>query len=132
MEMYIRLSFPFYSEQIKATTNENPTKVNKDIRYSVKVDVEEQIDKVLEDRVPNNYTHVYLGETPKAMQEIGWSQLPMLMTNRHVYSVINSEEARKEGRYKGIRNYHNLGKDKFMQVLKDIEKPVMMIKSEHG
>lgn len=120
---------PFYSEQIKATTNENPTKVNKDIRYSVKVDVEEQIDKVLEDRVPNNYTHVYLGETPKAMQEIGWSQLPMLMTNRHVYSVINSEEARKEGRYKGIRNYHNLGKDKFMQVLKDIEKPVMMIKS---
>ena len=41
---------PFYSEQIKATTNENPTKVNKDIRYSVKVDVEEQIDKVLKDQ----------------------------------------------------------------------------------
>lgn len=120
---------PFYSEQIKQTTNENPTKENKDIRYSIKVDLEKQIDHVLDDTVPENYTHVYLGETTQALKEIGWTELPMLMTNQHVYSVINSELAEEKGRYKKIRNYHGLGKKKFMQVLKDIEKPVMMIKS---
>ena len=121
---------PFYSEQIKQITNENPTKENKDIRYSISVDLDKQIDDVLNDTVPKDYTHVYLGETTKALKELGWNDLPMLMTNQHVYSVIN-EKKDKGARYKKIRNYHNLGKEKFMQVLEDIERPWMIIKSNN-
>ena len=111
-------------------TNEKPTKENKDIRYSVSVDLDKQIDDVLNDTVPKDYTHVYLGETTKALKELGWNDLPMLMTNQHVYSVIN-EKKDKGARYKKIRNYHNLGKEKFMQVLEDIERPWMIIKSNN-
>jgi hypothetical protein len=111
-------------------TNEKPTKENKDIRYSISVDLDKQIDDVLNDTVPKDYTHVYLGETTKALKELGWNDLPMLMTNQHVYSVINGKED-KGARYKKIRNYHNLGKEKFMQVLEDIESPWMIIKSNN-
>lgn len=111
-------------------TNEKPTKENKDIRYSISVDLDKQIDDVLNDTVPKDYTHVYLGETTKALKELGWNDLPMLMTNQHVYSVINGKED-KGARYKKIRNYHNLGKEKFMHVLEDIESPWMIIKSNN-
>ena len=111
-------------------TNEKPTKENKDIRYSISVDLDKQIDDVLNDTVPKDYTHVYLGETTKALKELGWNDLPMLMTNQHVYSVINGKED-KGARYKKIRNYHNLGKEKFMQVFEDIESPWMIIKSNN-
>lgn len=111
-------------------TNEKPTKENKDIRYSISVDLDKQIDDVLNDTVPKDYTHVYLGETTKALKELGWNDLPMLMTNQHVYSVIN-EKKDKGARYKKIRNYHNLGKEKFMHVLEDIESPWMIIKSNN-
>lgn len=108
----------------------NVVEENKDIRYSISVDLDKQIDDVLNDTVPKDYTHVYLGETTKALKELGWNDLPMLMTNQHVYSVIN-EKKDKGARYKKIRNYHNLGKEKFMQVLEDIERPWMIIKSNN-
>ena len=44
---------------------------NKDIRYSISVDLDKQIDDVLNDTVPKDYTHVYLGETTKALKNHG-------------------------------------------------------------
>ena len=121
---------PFYSEQIKQITNENPTKENKDIRYSISVDLDKQIDDVLNDTVPKDYTHVYLGETTKALKELGWNALPMLMTNQHVYSTIKTqEEAKKENRFKPKTNYHGLGKGLFTKLQKQLETPAMIIKS---
>lgn len=121
---------PFYSEQIKQITNENPTKENKDIRYSISVDLDKQIDDVLNDTVPKDYTHVYLGETTKALKELGWNDLPMLMTNQYVYSTIKTqEEAKKENRFKPKTNYHGLGKGLFTKLQKQLETPAMIIKS---
>lgn len=121
---------PFYSEQIKQITNENPTKENKDIRYSISVDLDKQIDDVLNDTVPKDYTHVYLGETTKALKKLGWNDLPMLMTNQHVYSTIKTqEEAKKENRFKPKTNYHGLGKGLFTKLQKQLETPAMIIKS---
>ena len=121
---------PFYSEQIKQITNENPTKENKDIRYSISVDLDKQIDDGLNDTVPKDYTHVYLGETTKALKELGWNDLPMLMTNQHVYSTIKTqEEAKKENRFKPKTNYHGLGKGLFTKLQKQLETPAMIIKS---
>lgn len=111
-------------------TNENPTKENKDIRYSISVDLDKQIDDVLNNTTPAEYTHVYLGETTKALKELGWNDLPMLMTNQHVYSTIKTqEEAKKEKRFRQKRNYHGLGKELFEKVQKQLETPAMIIKS---
>lgn len=121
---------PFYSEQIKQITNENPTKENKDIRYSISVDLDKQIDDVLNNTTPAEYTHVYLGETTKVLKELGWNDLPMLMTNQHVYSTIKTqEEAKKEKRFRQKRNYHGLGKELLKKVPKMMESPTMIIKS---
>ena len=103
---------------------------NKDIRYSISVDLDKQIDDVLNDTVPKDYTHVYLGETTKALKELGWNDLPMLMTNQHVYSTIKTqEEAKKENRFKPKTNYHGLGKGLFTKLQKQLETPAMIIKS---
>lgn len=51
---------------------------------------------MLNDTVPKDYTHVYLGETTKALKELGWNDLPMLMTNQHVYSTIKTQEEAKK------------------------------------
>lgn len=111
-------------------TNEKPTKENKDIRYSISVDLDKQIDDVLNDTVPKDYTHVYLGETTKALKELGWNDLPMLMTNQHVYSTIKTkEEAKKDNRFSRRRNYHGLGKELFEKVQKQLKTPAMIIKS---
>jgi len=85
---------------------------------------------VLNDTVPKDYTHVYLGETTKALKELGWNDLPMLMTNQHVYSTIKTqEEAKKENRFKPKTNYHGLGKGLFTKLQKQLETPAMIIKS---
>ncbi len=103
---------------------------NKDSRYSISVDLDKQIDDVLNDTVPKDYTHVYLGETTKALKELGWNDLPMLMTNQHVYSTIKTqEEAKKENRFKPKTNYHGLGKGLFTKLQKQLETPAMIIKS---
>lgn len=103
---------------------------NKDIRYSISVDLDKQIDDVLNNTTPAEYTHVYLGETTKALKELGWNDLPMLMTNQHVYSTIKTqEEAKKKKRFNRRRNYHGLGKQLFEKVQKQLETPAMIIKS---
>ncbi|MBS5670195.1 MAG: hypothetical protein KHW73_10405 [Clostridium sp.] len=85
---------------------------------------------MLNDTVPKDYTHVYLGETTKALKELGWNDLPMLMTNQHVYSTIKTqEEAKKENRFKPKTNYHGLGKGLFTKLQKQLETPAMIIKS---
>ncbi len=100
------------------------------IRYSISVDLDKQIDDVLNNTVQKDYTHVYLGETTKALKELGWNNLPMLMTNQHVYSTIKTqEEAKKENRFSRRRNYHGLGKELFEKVQKQLNTPAMIIKS---
>ena len=66
----------------------------------------------------------------KALKELGWNDLPMLMTNQHVYSTIKTqEEAKKENRFKPKTNYHGLGKGLFTKLQKQLETPAMIIKS---
>ncbi len=111
-------------------TTERDIISKENVKYSIKVGLEEQIDHVMNGTVPDNYTHVYLGETTKALKELGWGGLPMLITNQHVYSIIKTEaEAKEEGQYNKRRNYHGLGKELFIKAKKHIDSPVMIIKS---
>ncbi|MDO4479132.1 MAG: hypothetical protein Q4B73_08890 [Lachnospiraceae bacterium] len=67
----------------------------KEIARSVKVGIgkslEENLTDSLDGKNPNN--HVYIGETPNSLCSIlGIPKLPMLMTNKHVYTNIKTKD----------------------------------------
>ena len=100
--------------------------------------IEDQADKPIEDRVEDvltnkNFTdsHVYLNDTPQVLQDLGLRNLPMLMTSMHVYKAIKTEqEAINEGRFlqRDKNHYHELGKQKFIDVVNALESPEIVYK----
>ena len=100
--------------------------------------IEDQADKSIEDRVEDvltnkNFTdsHVYLNDTPQVLQDLGLRNLPMLMTSMHVYKAIKTEqEAINEGRFlqRDKNHYHELGKQKFIDVVNALESPEIIYK----
>ena len=94
--------------------------------------------KTLSDRIDDvltnqNFTesHVYLGDTPQILQnKLGFRDLPILMTSKHVYSDIKTErEAKNENRYDGNFHYHGLGKNSFVNAIKALKNPDFILKS---
>lgn len=100
--------------------------------------IEDQADKPIEDRVEDvltnkNFTdsHIYLNDTPQVLQDLGLRNLPMLMTSKHVYKAIKTEqEAINEGRFlqRDKDHYHELGKQKFIDVVNALESPEIIYK----
>ena len=100
--------------------------------------IDDQADKPIEDRVEDvltnkNFTdsHVYLNDTPQVLQDLGLRNLPMLMTSMHVYKAIKTEqEAINEGRFlqRDKNHYHELGKQKFIDVVNALESPEIIYK----
>ena len=100
--------------------------------------IEDQADKPIEDRVEDvltnkNFTdsHVYLNDTPQVLQDLGLRNLPMIMTSKHVYKAIKTEqEAINEGRFlqRDKDHYHELGKQKFIDVVNALESPEIVYK----
>ena len=104
--------------------------------------IEDQADKPIEDRVEDvltnkNFTdsHVYLNDTPQVLQDLGLRNLPMLMTSMHVYKAIKTEqEAINEGRFlqRDKDHYHELGKQKFIDVVNALESPEIVYKDNNN
>ncbi len=109
----------FYPEQIKLTTNLNPTS-NQDIRYSIKP-FAEQVDDILGGKDTTS-THLKIMDTPQILQDVGLPKLPILMTARHLDTTVN------ESGKKGL-NYHGLGIDIIKQLPNLIEKPALIAES---
>lgn len=95
-------------------------------RKSITPSLGEQVDSVLN----GNYkdTHItILEETPEIFRKIGVKNKPFLMTAKHVYLVIN-----EKGKYAGVReNYHNLGKETFLQIPQLLQSPIMVFKNHN-
>ena len=72
-------------------------------RYSLNKSFEEQIEELQNGTFPRN-DHLYVMETPQALIEAGLDQLPILMTQKHANSVMQSSGTDNV-------NYHGLGKD---------------------
>ena len=93
--------------------------------------LEKRVDAVLKN---NNfkYSHVYLGETPKILQNmLGFRDLPILMTASHVYSDIKTEsEAKAENRYNSNLTHHGSGRDSFINAIKAMKNPDFILKSK--
>ena len=102
--------------------------------------IDDQSDKPIEDRVEDVLTnknfsdsHIYLNDTPQVLQDLGLRNLPMLMTSKHVYKAIRTEqEAKNEGRFvqKDKGHYHELGKQKFLDVVNALENPELIYKAD--
>lgn len=81
------------------------------------------------------YTHVPVGPTPAYLETLGLRDLPMLMTEHHVYTCYKSaEEAKKEGRFTAQDkedHYHELGK-KLKELPQRLQSPVAVLKADFG
>lgn len=110
----------FFPEQIKLTSNKNPS-ADPDIRYSLSSSFAEQVDDVL-DGADTNSTHLYVCETPEILRQAGLPDLPVLMTAKHLKSITN-----KAGKSKG--NYHDLGRDLVKRLPELLARPAMIMDS---
>lgn len=88
---------------------------------------EQQVDKILDGTYKDQ--HIILNEeTPKAFQDIGIPNKPILMTTKHAYLAIS-----EKGKYNEKKNhYHNLGKELFLAIPKLLEKPTMILQNEQN
>lgn len=64
-----------------------------------------------------------LGNTPKALKEIGLPDLPITLTQKHLDTIMN-----ETGKYQKT-NYHNLGEDIVKQLPEAINNPLDVVKS---
>lgn len=73
-----------------------------------------------DDNEPFDYRNVFMGETPQSLLDLGFIQLPMTITSKHIYTIAN-----KDGRFKGDDDhYHNLGANTVMELPELLKNPV--------
>ncbi len=94
-------------------------------------------DKVLFDKTVDNIyalkdettrfasSHVYLGMTPPVYQELGFERLPVMITARHLKTIMS-----EAGVLHGI-NYHGLTPDMIKQIPEAIKKPLIVMQSQN-
>jgi len=84
---------------------------------------EKTLKNISEGILPEN-NHIFLGMTPRIYEELGFQRLPMVITNKHLYTTL-----RENGSLKGF-NYHNLGEEILSQIPYQLKKPICIIQSE--
>ena len=82
-----------------------------------------EVDRIVysDDSKPFDYKNVVMRNTPKVLLDLGFSQLPMTITSKHIYTIAN-----EEGRFTGKNDhYHNLGAEGVKSLFNGIETPVL-------
>lgn len=105
-------------EQIKIAQNEVSEQIKKDSENFAK-----QVDIAKKGMFPQRDMLTLLSETPQALKDIGLSDLPITMTQKHLKTIMN-----ESGQYKNA-NYHNLGEDIVKQLPEAISNPLDIVKS---
>lgn len=83
-----------------------------------------QIKDVLSGVYPKRDAVIVLRKTPRVLRDINISDLPITITQKHIYTIIN-----KNGRYKNV-NYHGLGEKLIKQIPNSIKNPLFILKSQ--
>ena len=74
-----------------------------------------------DDQKPFAHRNVLFGPTPQNLIDLGFEQLPMMITSKHIYTM-----AKEDGRFKGKDDhYHNLGAEMVRQLPDAIQKPIV-------
>lgn len=88
-------------------------------------ELSKQIDLVLNNKLPSNNQIMVRKDTPKVLVENGVKNLPMLITQKHIKSIIYTlEEAQIMGMSIKDTNYHGLGKERLIQAIENLEDPM--------
>ena len=83
-----------------------------------------QVDEVINGTFPKGDMLVISEKTPKILLDIGLKDLPITMTQKHLYTMMN-----ESGKYKGV-NYHNIDPETIKQIPGALERPLNILKSD--
>lgn len=80
------------------------------------------LERVLNNTYPSNWQVKVRNNTPKILLKANINDLPMLITQKHIKSIIYSlDEARRlKLRTKNI-NYHGIGKELFLKIIYNLD-----------
>lgn len=98
------------------------TKFAAPIQYSL-ASYRKAVDEIVysDDNKPFDHRGVLFGPTPQNLIDLGFEQLPMLITSKHIYTM-----AKKDGRFTGEDDhYHNLGAETVKKLPDAIEAPIV-------
>ena len=84
----------------------------------------QQIDEVLNGTYPKRDMLVVSEQTPPILQEIGLKNLPITMTQKHLYTMSHSD-----GKYENA-NYHDIDIDVIKQLPQALANPLNVLKSD--
>ena len=112
---------PIANEQVVDNQEVNNNEQNKRL---VEKTFSEQVDEVIEGKYPKRDMMVVSENTPKVLQEIGLNDLPITMTQKHLYTITN-----KDGKYKDV-NYHDIDPEVIKQIPEALERPLNVLKSD--
>lgn len=114
-------------ENAYRTQNNNNLNVTK---YHVSENLSNEIDQVLNGTYKSNNQVKARDYTPQILVENGVSDLPMLITAKHIKSTIYSfDEAQKLGLPTDNVNYHALGKERLLNVIDSLDDPLEIYKT---
>ena len=100
------------------------------IKYHISENFSNEIDEVLNGTYKSNNQVKARDYTPQVLVENGVSDLPMLMTAKHVKSTIYSiNEAQNLGLPTKNVNYHALGKERLLNVIDSLDNPLEIYKT---
>lgn len=109
-------------------TAQNVAATTDDVKLSISPDLSAELQKVLDGTFNSASNEVYIGETSNFMTDVIEAELlSVYMPASKAYGAMVSEEkAKKDGfPYKNIEHYHNLGKDRLIEILDASETPVL-------
>lgn len=93
--------------------------------------LETDIEKVLSNIYPKNQQVKVRDTTPEVLLNNNVKNLPMLITQRHIKSIIYSlKEAKKLKLPTKNINYHGLGKELFLKVINNLDNPKAVYKKD--
>ena len=93
------------------------------ISYALAENAEAEIDSVLKDRKYSDYVKLTENTPSILLAQKGVKNLPLFMKPSHLRENIFTEEEALAKGYKvdGYTNYHGLGKEKFIEVISDLD-----------
>lgn len=83
-----------------------------------------QVDAFLLGKYPKRDMLIVSNETPTILQKMGLKDLPITMTQKHLYTIIQ-----KDGKYNDV-NYHNIDVDVIKQLPNALYTPLNILKSD--
>lgn len=117
-----------YYKWTQAYSNNN--KLNKTTNYHISENFSNEIDKTLDNKLQSNTQIKARDYTPKILVDNGVEDLPMLITQNHIKSIIYTiQEAKNLGLPTKNINYHGLGKELLIKAIDNLDNPKTIYKT---